>query len=572
MKKIFRTKKLLAFSLSAVMALSVMVSGCGKEKKPGTEDPKNDSVAIGNAAITDDYKTKLPLRTAPVIEKAADVTPTAESFTVSKVFSDDMIVQRDEYIRVWGWADASQNGKIVCAEFKGLKGSCEIKDGEWLIVLDGTLPADATKSPFKVYGASSEVVFEDVMVGDVFMVIGQSNAAMQLSEDMTYCNQDDNFKQYMEAMKVKSTDNIRIIRNNIADIINIPNKTTTVSKDVPHDRGWESARKVSGAASAIGYYTAKQIVNKTNNEIPIGIIECSEGGQALAAFMSPEVAEELKADKLNSSLNAYMAVSSNGSRETRYLYNHGLNPFMNYTISGIIWYQGESDSYPQSLAPVYVDKLNVVINDYRDRINQNYHDFPIFSLEYPSTYGQPEGYSGQQWMFMDLGEIRTYTGTETSKITNLFMAASSDLWNNKTHWNNIHPYIKCPQATRVVDLMTPIFYSSYEQSDIDEKAGPAFVKGTKTAEKEAEIVFTHYGSGLKTIDGNAPKGFEVKVNGAWVAASNVTVKDAYTLKVSHGEDFTAVRYNGNTSYFFPTDINMCNSAGVPMIAFIAEFN
>jgi sialate O-acetylesterase len=245
---------------------------------------------------------------------------------------------------------------------------------------------------------------------------------------------------------------------------------------------------------------------------------------------------------------------------------------MNYTISGIIWYQGESDSYPQSLAPVYVDKLNVVINDYRDRINQNYHDFPIFSLEYPSTYGQPAGYSGQQWMFMDLGEIRTYTGTETSKITNLFMAASSDLWNNKTHWNNIHPYIKCPQATRVVDLITPIFYSSYEQSDIDEKAGPAFVKGTKTAEKEAEIVFTHYGSGLKTIDGNAPKGFEVKVNGAWVAASNVTIKDAYTLKVSHGEDFTAVRYNGNTSYFFPTDINMCNSAGVPMIAFIAEFN
>ena len=42
-----------------------------------------------------------------------DAEPAA-AFTVSNVFSDHMVLQRGEYIRVWGWADVSENGKKVC--------------------------------------------------------------------------------------------------------------------------------------------------------------------------------------------------------------------------------------------------------------------------------------------------------------------------------------------------------------------------------------------------------------------------------------------------------------------------
>ena len=37
----------------------------------------------------------------------------ADGFSVSDVFSSDMIVQRGENIRIWGWADESQNGRGI---------------------------------------------------------------------------------------------------------------------------------------------------------------------------------------------------------------------------------------------------------------------------------------------------------------------------------------------------------------------------------------------------------------------------------------------------------------------------
>ena len=46
--------------------------------------------------------------------------PYAEKFTVSNVFSSDMVVQRGEHIRVWGFSDASENGHKVSGEFMGM--------------------------------------------------------------------------------------------------------------------------------------------------------------------------------------------------------------------------------------------------------------------------------------------------------------------------------------------------------------------------------------------------------------------------------------------------------------------
>ena len=37
----------------------------------------------------------------------------ADGFSVSNVFSSDMIVQRGENIRIWGWADESQNLSLI---------------------------------------------------------------------------------------------------------------------------------------------------------------------------------------------------------------------------------------------------------------------------------------------------------------------------------------------------------------------------------------------------------------------------------------------------------------------------
>ena len=67
--------------------------------------------------------------------------PYAEKFTVSNVFSSDMVVQRGEHIRVWGFADASENGHKVSGEFMGMFAEARIENGAWTLTFGARLNA-----------------------------------------------------------------------------------------------------------------------------------------------------------------------------------------------------------------------------------------------------------------------------------------------------------------------------------------------------------------------------------------------------------------------------------------------
>lgn len=63
----------------------------------------------------------------------------------------------------------------------------------------------------------------------------------------------------------------------------------------------------------------------------------------MAAFMSPEAAEICNVDTYSEKQKGYYAESAIGMQQSRVMFNQCINPFMQYTISGILWYQGESD-------------------------------------------------------------------------------------------------------------------------------------------------------------------------------------------------------------------------------------
>ncbi len=516
----------------------------------------------------EDLTANYAKRTPPVIEKAEDVAPTAEKFTVSRVFSDNMVLQRDEYIRVWGWAK-NQDGKTICAEFMGLKGSAVIEDGAWLITLDGTLGASAAKgNTLRVYSETQEKKFDDVLVGDVYMVIGQSNAAYVVNNFLQDAASDDAYNKQFTKEDITDDDNIRVIRNVISDPSFGADKTSNVATNVNHTRGWELPSKACLNTSALGYFFAKQVVQKTNNEIPVGIIECSAAGCVMAAFMSAEAAEACKVDSYSESQKGYYADSAIGPQQSRVMFNQYINPFMNYTISGMLWYQGESDM-TEGLREVYPQNFKTLVTDYRDKINQNYHDFPVFIVELPSEYTQPADFSGGTWAYMDFGGVRSYMGNIPSILENSFVAVSSDIWKNKEYWNNLHPYCKWPNAQRITDMAMPLFYSDYTEESIEYAAGPVFAKADVKSDRETDLYFTHVGDGLKTEGSSAPQGVEVLAGGVWVTPENVSVSGS-KLSVAHGSAFTAVRYNAITTASFPENLNICNSAGVPMAAFCWE--
>ncbi len=556
--------------VSVFVLVLVMLAACIGGCSGGNKTDNNGSNGNGADQSAQPTPEPAPLyitRTAPEIEKAEAVEPTAEKFKVSNAFSNNMVLQRDDYIRIWGTAEEDQNGKTVCAEFMGLKGSAEIKDGKWLITLDGTLGACADKgNTLRVYSASKEFNFKDVLVGDVYMVIGQSNAAYLVANFVQDSANDEEAKSMFTTKDIKTSDNIRIIRNVLGDPTTGDDPTSELAEDVNHKKGWRRAGGEAMNATAIGYFFAKQLITKTNNEIPIGIIECSASGYALAGFMTPEVAEARGLDSYNNDKKGYYAECAIGAQQSRLIYNQYINPFMNFTISGIIWYQGESDC-SGDLPKAYSPNFAALIEDYRNKINQNYHDFPVFVIELPTEYTKPADHK-YEWAYMDVGGVRAYMGLIPSMLPNSFIAASSDLWKNDKYWNSLHPYCKWPMAGRAVDIAMPILYEDYVKdtaSYIEYTAAPTYARYERSSDKDITLYFNFCGEGLK-VNGDAPAGFEVLVGNDWTAPKDITVV-GNTVRISHDSDFTAVRYDAVTTYSFPETVNVSSSTGVPMAAF-----
>ena len=92
--------------------------------------------------------------------------------TVSKVFGDHMVLQRDIEVPVWGWADPGEEATV---EFAGQKKSAKAdKSGKWTVRL-APLKASAEGSALVVRGkggagAETGGTFTNVVVGESFRI------------------------------------------------------------------------------------------------------------------------------------------------------------------------------------------------------------------------------------------------------------------------------------------------------------------------------------------------------------------------------------------------------------------
>ena len=96
---------------------------------------------------------------------------------LSNLFTDNMVLQRDQPLKIWGWAD---KGESVTIEFCGEKAKTRAsKDGKWAVAV-GSFPFGG---PFelKVKGKNSSIVLKNVLIGDVWICSGQSNMCMSVN-------------------------------------------------------------------------------------------------------------------------------------------------------------------------------------------------------------------------------------------------------------------------------------------------------------------------------------------------------------------------------------------------------
>ena len=477
---------------------------------------------------------------------SGDVTY-AKLFTVSRVFGDGMVIQRNEKIRVWGWAPESENGKTVAASFSGLKGSAVIQNGEWLIEIDETLEENTTGQTLKVYGDNIEYSYNDVLIGDVYWVVGQSNIAYSVQ------NIKNEPKSSPLGRYVNTSDEllIRLNRNcYYEDTPGLPQGTNAVNKDAVQKRSWEYPSQGALKFSAIGYFTAYQLYQKLGKTVPIGMIEFDGNGLALHAFLPNEVRDALKISTYNNGVYSAPGVNAHASS---FMYNHYMYAFQNFPISGIIWYQGESDcTTANNNCLLYADRFTAMINYFRDKHDLINHDYPVYIVEFPPIY-----------MNFDYAQVRMNMGMIPTKLSNVHICTSADLWKDKTYENNLHPYNKWEISDRMSDIMLA---DAYGVGDINYVEGPVAVSCTFSSDgKTATVKFKNAGDGLKA-SGGVLKGFGVITNTRWTSPLSVTITGKDTVTVKSNAKMLWVGYNTARDMSFPETMTLCNSEDVPSAA------
>ena len=188
------------------------------------------------------------------------------------IFTNNMVLQRDVKVPVWGWADKGERVKIT---FAGKKYSAKSgDDGKWLVYLDPL----AVGGPYEmVIKGKNEITLRNILMGEVWICSGQSNMEMPLA----------------------GWGNIKNSAKEIADA-NYPNiRLFTVIKKIgekPITELEQTEWKVCSPAtipefSAVGYFFGRNLNKELN--IPIGLINTSWGGTIAETWISAGAANTI---------------------------------------------------------------------------------------------------------------------------------------------------------------------------------------------------------------------------------------------------------------------------------------
>ncbi len=214
---------------------------------------------------------------------------TQAQIRLPKLIGDNIVLQRDQPIKIWGWASPKE--KIELSFNKKKFKTTTSDDGKWELMLP---PQPAGTGYELLLKGKNEVAIKNIVFGDVFLCIGQSNMVHQMDiHNITYA-------------KDIETANYPDIRH-----LFIPTRTNLVGKqdDLSDAVAWKSATpKDVGRFSAVAYFFARNIYEKY--KVPIGLINASVGGTPIEAWISesgfqhfPELVKTIAKNKDTASVN-----------------------------------------------------------------------------------------------------------------------------------------------------------------------------------------------------------------------------------------------------------------------------
>lgn len=389
-----------------------------------------------------------------------------QAIELPKVISDNMVLQRDKAVSIWGKAKPNE---IVSVKFK--KQSKKTKadaQGKWQLSLD-PLTASDIPSLMEINGEEEKITLKNILVGEVWLASGQSNMEYSMNKHHYAKPQKGDPDYLSKAFKAKQDPRLRVMYVN----------KNLKSKDLPSD-GWHIADTTGLApTSAAAYFFAQKLIAELN--IPVGVITSAWGGTPIENWtpMQAYVSNPLFADKI---IDGYLDKQQVGMR-----FEAMIRPMAPYTLGGFLWYQGETNLINGD-STIYIDKQKALVDSWRAAWNDN--NLPFYYVQIaPYSYSKrsKDRITHITEALPEFWEAQTQC---MDRITNTAMVVTTDLVDNIS---DIHPSYKWIVGERLAKLALA---KQYGKKDVV-SSGPVFKKMTIKGDK-AVLEFNSIGSGLKS--------------------------------------------------------------------------
>jgi len=316
-----------------------------------------------------------------------------------KLFSDHMVIQRDQPIRVWGKATPFERVEVslknnvarTAADFRG----------SW----SATLPAMPAGGPYElIVQGTHRIIVKDVLLGDVWLCAGQSNMLRTVAD----CDFTPAEIQYTDFSKLR-----HFIRQRPAlDSIELP-------------KVWRDADEQNVSDfSAVAYVFSSRVQAKSG--VPIGIIECAVGGTPIKTWIS------------KATIGKRGGIPGLNCWTYSRFYDDLIVPLSSTRIKGVIWYQGESDVFG---AAEYTKLLRMLIKDLRSAFKDPV--MPFIFVQLPNC-GKQLNVPGES-LWAELREAQQKCAT----AANVYMTVNIDTAHNGAEGADLHPTTKTEVGRRL---------------------------------------------------------------------------------------------------------------------------
>jgi sialate O-acetylesterase len=478
------------------------------------------------------------------------------------VFGSHMVLQRDRPVVVWGWADAGE--RIIVQLGPHTKHGQADALGAWRV----ELPAMPAGGPHRMSVAGqNEVVFDDVMLGEVWVCSGQSNMAWPLSRALNP----------EKEVKEANHPGLRLFT------------APQASQPQPQTQGagsWAVCTPSSAAGfSAVAYFHGRRLHEEL--KVPVGLINTSWGGTRIEAWTPLEAMRQR--DELKPLLDHWEAAVKTFDRELARahherqlaewkvkaeeakaskkpapkrpdppqdpaldrgrpgnLYNGMVHPLAPLPARGFIWYQGEANV---TRAYQYRTLLPVLIESWRRAWGSPDMPFLIVQLA-PFGYAKKREGLSASWC-AELWEAQLLTA---KRLPHTGLVVTTDVGD----LDDIHPRNKQAVGWRLAQWALATTYGRSELTP----GGPMFSRCELRGD-HAVIHFDH-ARGLTSRDGKELTHFEAAGEDRTFHPAEARIEGAtVVVRCPRVARPAAVRFAWDEL----ASPNLVNDAGLPASAF-----